>query len=47
MLVVGEKEKASDSVSVRQHKKGDQGTMKREEFKNKILSTIKTRTLTV
>jgi threonyl-tRNA synthetase len=47
MLIVGEKEKASDSVSVRQHKKGDQGTMKREEFKNKILSTIKTRTLTV
>ena len=28
MLVVGEKEKSGGSVSVRQHKKGDQGAMK-------------------
>jgi threonyl-tRNA synthetase len=47
MLVVGEKEKAGGLVSVRQHKKGDQGTMKLEEFKNQIINKIKTRTLTI
>ncbi len=47
MLVVGEKEKASGTVSVRQHKKGDQGMMKREEFQARILEAIRTRTLTV
>ena len=47
MLVVGEKEKIGGLVSVRQHKKGDQGTMKFEEFQSQILHTIKTRALTV
>jgi threonyl-tRNA synthetase len=47
MLVIGEKEKNSGMVSVRQHKKGDQGTVKREEFQSRILDIIKTRTLTV
>jgi threonyl-tRNA synthetase len=47
MLVVGEKEKNDRLVSVRQHKKGDQGTMKFEEFLTKILATIKTRAITV
>jgi threonyl-tRNA synthetase len=47
MLVVGEKEKNSGLVSVRQHKKGDQGTLKFEEFLAKILTTIKTRAITV
>jgi threonyl-tRNA synthetase len=32
MLVVGEKERAADAVAVRQHKKGDIGQMKRNEF---------------
>ncbi|RJP71527.1 MAG: threonine--tRNA ligase [Ignavibacteriales bacterium] len=41
MLVIGEKEAASNSVSVRQHKKGDIGTMSVEEFKSKILEDIK------
>ncbi len=47
MLVVGEKEKASNSVSVRLHKKGDQGIMKNEEFKERILRAIKTKALTI
>ena len=47
MIVVGEKEKVGGLVSVRQHKKGDQGTVKREEFQTRILDIIKTRALTV
>jgi threonyl-tRNA synthetase len=47
MLVVGEKEKQGGLVSVRQHKKGDQGTMAFKEFQMKILSIIQTRALTV
>ena len=47
MLVVGEKEKVGGLVSVRQHKKGDQGTVRREEFQTRILDIIKTRALTV
>jgi threonyl-tRNA synthetase len=47
MLVVGEKEKTGGFVSVRQHKKGDQGAMKFEDFQTQILFTIKTRALTV
>jgi threonyl-tRNA synthetase len=47
MLVVGEKEKTGGLVSVRQHKKGDQGAMKFEDFQTQILHTIKTRALTV
>jgi threonyl-tRNA synthetase len=47
MLVVGEKEMTNKTVSVRQHKKGDQGTMTAEAFIAKILDAIKTKTLTV
>jgi threonyl-tRNA synthetase len=47
MLVVGEKEKNNGTVSVRQHKKGDQGIVKREEFLSRILDTVKTRALTI
>jgi threonyl-tRNA synthetase len=47
MLVVGEKEKTGGFISVRQHKKGDQGAMKFEDFQTQILFTIKTRALTV
>jgi threonyl-tRNA synthetase len=44
MLVVGEKEKESGSVSVREHKFGDKGTLKVEEFITKILDEINNRT---
>jgi threonyl-tRNA synthetase len=47
MLVVGEKEKNNGTVSVRQHKKGDQGTVKSGEFLNRILDAVKTRALTI
>jgi threonyl-tRNA synthetase len=46
MLVVGEKEQTNKTVSVRQHKKGDQGTMTAEAFIAKILEAIKAKTLT-
>ena len=41
MLVVGEKEKESNSVSVRQHKKGDLGIVSFDEFLNRILAEAK------
>ncbi len=37
MLVVGEKEKAADSVSVRQHKHGDLGVMSVNDVMHKLL----------
>lgn len=40
MLIVGEKEKESDSVSVRKHKAGDQGIIKLEEFIHNIKEEI-------
>jgi len=47
MLVVGEKEKAANSVSVRQHKKGDLGAMAREVFLARMLELIQTKSLTL
>jgi len=47
MLVVGEKEAANGTVSVRQHKKGDLGPMKREEFLSKALEGIRRKSLTL
>jgi threonyl-tRNA synthetase len=47
MLVVGDKEKDSDTVSVRQHKKGDLGQIKKEAFLAQMLNTIKTKSLTL
>lgn len=47
MLVVGDKEKESGTVAVRQHKKGDLGKFKKEAFLAQILNTIKTKSLTV
>ena len=47
MLVVGEKEAANGTVSVRQHKKGDLGPMKREEFLSKALEAIRRKSLTL
>ncbi len=40
MLVVGEKERASDSVSLRLHKKGDQGSVSVAEAVRQILEKI-------
>ena len=47
MLVVGEKEKAANSVSVRQHKKGDLGGMGREAFMTRTLDLIQRKSLTL
>lgn len=41
MLIVGEKEMAENKVSVREHGKGDTGSMTIEEFSNLINSEIK------
>ncbi|MEW6195511.1 MAG: threonine--tRNA ligase [Bacteroidota bacterium] len=41
MLIVGEKEKESNSVSVRQHKLGDKGTMTVTDFAKQITDEIK------
>ncbi len=41
MLIVGEKEMNSGTVSVREHKKGDQGSLTLEEFSVKLLGQIK------
>lgn len=45
MLVVGEKEKVADAVAVRQHKKGDIGSMKREDFLRKAKQEIQNKTI--
>ncbi|HWP81091.1 MAG TPA: threonine--tRNA ligase [Bacteroidota bacterium] len=47
MLVVGDKEKATGQVSVRQHKKGDLGAVSQEEFLNKALDLIQRKALTL
>ena len=47
MLIVGEKEKANGTVSVRQHKKGDLGAVTRESFLSKTLDTIERKSLTL
>lgn len=47
MLVVGEKEKEANTVSVRQHKKGDLGSMSREAFLSSTLEAIKQKTITL
>lgn len=41
MLVVGEKEVEANSVSVRQHKVGDKGSMSIEAFTNMVKEEIK------
>ncbi len=46
MLVVGEKELSNGTVSVRQHKKGDLGTMPTEEFVKKIKNEITEKLIT-
>ena len=41
LLVVGEKEAASNSVAVRKQSEGDQGTMSVEDFAKKVTDEIK------
>ena len=41
MLIIGEKETETGSVSVRSRKDGDLGQMKKAEFIEKILQEIK------
>ena len=41
MLIVGEKEKEANAVSVRKHKEGDKGSLSLTEFIDKIASEIK------
>jgi threonyl-tRNA synthetase len=45
MLILGEKEQTSGNVSVRQHKKGDLGSLSLSEFIHKIKSEIKNKQL--
>ena len=40
MIIVGEKEKSSNLISVRKHGKGDLGTMEIKEFCNKLNNEI-------
>jgi threonyl-tRNA synthetase len=47
MLVAGEKEKSSNTVSVRQHKKGDLGSMSREAFIANVTDLVQRKSLTV
>jgi threonyl-tRNA synthetase len=44
LLIVGEKEEANDTVSVRRQGEGDQGTLRLEEFKDLIEKEIKRQT---
>jgi threonyl-tRNA synthetase len=46
MLVVGEKEKLGNTVSVRQHKKGDLGSMSREAFIANVADLVQRKSLT-
>lgn len=41
MLIIGEKEEQENSVSVRQHGKGDQGSLPMQEFVDKMQAEIK------
>jgi len=47
MLIVGGKEQANNTVSVRQHKKGDLGAVSREAFLSKIVNAIQSKSLTL
>lgn len=45
MLIVGEKEQESNSVSIRKHKHGDQGSSSLEDFTSKIKEEIENKTI--
>ena len=46
MLVVGEKEKQSNTISVRRHKKGDLGVNAADEFLQTIVKEIAEKQIT-
>jgi threonyl-tRNA synthetase len=46
MLVIGDREKQSESVAVRQHRKGDLGSFPLAEFKAKMLQEVHTKAIT-
>ena len=46
MVIVGEKEVSANSLSVRQHKKGDLGAMSQEAFLDRLRDLIRTKSLT-
>jgi threonyl-tRNA synthetase len=45
MLIIGEKEKTAGNVSVRRHRKGDQGSLSLHEFISQALSEISSKEL--
>jgi threonyl-tRNA synthetase len=45
--VIGDREKQGEAVAVRQHKKGDLGSMPRGEFLAKALLEIQSKTITL
>jgi threonyl-tRNA synthetase len=47
MLIVGEKEKANNTVSLREHGKGDRGAESREAFLSRTLDAIRRKSLTL
>jgi threonyl-tRNA synthetase len=47
MVIVGEKERSAGNISVRQHKKGDLGSMEPDGFLKRIVEIIKTKSLTL
>jgi len=46
MLVIGDREKQSESVAVRQHKKGDLGSVPLLDFRTKVLQEVQTKAIT-
>jgi threonyl-tRNA synthetase len=46
MLVIGDREKQSESVAVRQHKKGDLGSIPLLDFRTKVLQEVRTKAIT-
>jgi len=46
MVILGEREKTTGTVSVRQHGKGDRGAIPTEQFVKKIVEEIETKVLT-
>lgn len=46
MLVVGDKERAASSVALRQHKKGDLGSMPLQDFLEKATKEVREKTIT-
>ncbi|MEX2117752.1 MAG: threonine--tRNA ligase [Bacteroidota bacterium] len=47
MVVVGEKERSANTISVRQHKKGDLGSTDLDGFLKRVVETIRTKSLTL